>query len=265
VKVITAINEKGGVGRTTITTHIAAWLAIRGYRVLIIDADPQGNATGVMNLPKRPDFYDLLVRGAKWKSVVQQVHPDVYSPPNAQAQGTLLLVSSNVETRNIANSISKPGVVRQRFQELQNVVDFIIVDTSPTPSLLHAAITLASDYVIIPTSCETFSALEGVPDSLNHVGDVRTGAMERSMDVARVIGIIPNMYRSNTITHSEMVKYLQEQYGDLVWDTVDMSIKIAEAQLKRQFLYGLYPNSSAAQQMQRIANRIEAVVHEQAN
>ncbi len=264
MKVITFLNEKGGVGKTTLATHIAAGLAIRGLRVVLIDSDPQGNATSAVGLEKLPNFYNLTVRNASWREVLKPVHPDVYNEPHETSKGQLLAVSGNKESRNIANMISDNRLIRRRFQEIKNAVDFIIVDTSPTPSLLHASITVASDYVVMPTDCEAFSTLEGLPDSIQHTGSIRADAAEHNVDVARLLAIVPNKYREKTVSHNEVIDYLRGQYGDLVWEPINMAIVFSEAQLLRQFLFGHAPTSRATAQMWSLVDRIrqEVVVSE---
>lgn len=265
MKVITFLNEKGGVGKTTLSTHIAAGLAIRGGRVVLIDADPQGNATSAMGLEKKPNFYDLTVRNAAWRDVLIPVHPDVFSEPHNPPAGKLYCVSGNGESRNIANSISSNSVIRRRFSELKNAVDYIIVDTSPTPSLLHAAITLATDYILVPTDCEAFSALEGLPDSIMHTGHVREAASEHNLNVAQLLGIIPTKYRAKTISHNEVLGHLREHYGDLVWDPLSMTIVYSEAQLMRQFLFGVAPDSKATHEIWRVVDRVIAALQQVEN
>lgn len=256
MKTITLLNEKGGVGKTTLATHLAAGLAILGARVVLVDADPQGNATSAVGLDKRPDFYDLVVRGAPWNQVLRRIHPDVFGEPDSPPRGVLYAVTSNGESRNIANSINNNAIIRRRFAELKNAADFIVVDTSPTPSLLHAAITLATDYILVPTDCEAFSALEGLPDSILHTGAIREAAAEQRIEVAKLLGIIPTKFRRKTISHNEVLEHLRAQYGELVWEPMSMTIAYSEAQLVRQFLYGGAPNAKATQEMWRIVNRV---------
>jgi chromosome partitioning protein len=265
MKVITILNEKGGVGKTTLTTHIAAGLAILGHRVVLIDADPQANATGSMGLEKKPAFYDLCVRDASWQQSLTPVHPDVYSPPDKQAKGQLFVCTSNNETRNVANSMKSRAVIRRRFQELKKIVDFIVVDTSPTPSLLNESILVATDFVLIPTDCEAFSALEGVPDSIKHVQTAHEAILEVGLNGSRLMGIVPNKYRSKTVGHNEIVNHLRKEYGDLVWEPMAQSVVYSDTQLMQQFLFGYAPDSKATDEMWRVVKQVEkAAIHEQA-
>ncbi|NWF71270.1 MAG: AAA family ATPase [Chloroflexi bacterium] len=108
------INEKGGIGKTTLATHIAAGLAIRGYRVLLIDADPQGHATFSFGLEKRGGLFDLLVRDAAFKDVLLAPPLTAFAPD--PIRGRLFLLPSNVETRAIPNLIDDVTLLAKRLQ-----------------------------------------------------------------------------------------------------------------------------------------------------
>lgn len=262
MKTIAFINEKGGVGKTTIATHVAAGMALRGAKVVLIDTDPQGNATSAMGQEKAPAFYDLTVRNSTWKDVLKMVSPELYEPPNATSKGQLFVCPSNIESRNIANTISSPAVVRRRISELQGGIDYVIIDTSPTPSLLHAAITAASDYILIPTDCEGFGGLEGVPSTVQHIMDIRNEGLARGLDIARPLGLIPNKYRANTIAHNDVLAHFANTYGALVWDAVPMRITYAEAQLMQRLLFAFAPDSHATADMWMLIDRVMEKAHE---
>lgn len=264
MKTITLLNEKGGVGKTTLATHIAAGLAIKGNRVVLIDTDPQGNASSAVGLDKEPGFYDLTVRGSAWKDVLKLVHPDVYSPPNIEAKGQLLAVTSNTESRNVANTMKSRATIRKRLNELNKVVNYVIIDTSPTPSMLNESILLATDHVLIPTDCEAFSALEGVPESMSHAQAARESMAQAGLDAANLLGIIPNKYRARTAGHNQVLKILQKEFGNYVWSPMNQFIAYSDVQLFQQFLFGIAPDSKAAQQMWNVVNKVEKmVIHEQ--
>ncbi|MDX2078697.1 MAG: ParA family protein, partial [bacterium] len=254
-------NEKGGVGKSTIATHIAAGLALRGATVVLIDTDPQGNATSALGHEKVPDFYDLTVRNKPWKDVLKLVLPELYEPPNEPSSGKLFLCGGNKESRNIANSISNPAVVRRRIKELEGVVDFVIFDTSPTPSLLHAALTSASDYVIIPTDLQEFGALQGVPATLEHVMEIRNEAMARGLNIAKPLAILPNKYQKAIKVQQDILESVKSTYGDMVWEEIPLLTAFSEAQVTSRLLYAYAPKSKAATYMWQLIDHIMEEVY----
>src|SRR5687768_423935 len=102
MKIITFLNEKGGVGKTTLAIHLAAGLAIGGQRVLLIDADAQGNAGQWFNIAPYPGFYNLLVRDAPFDEVVKPVDTSRIAPADDGVKGSLFIMGSNIESQNIA-------------------------------------------------------------------------------------------------------------------------------------------------------------------
>jgi len=259
MKVITLLNEKGGVGKTTLATHIATGLALKGHRVTLVDTDPQANATSSVGLDKRPSFYDLCVRDADWRDILVQVHPDVYSPPNSQSKGQLYCVPGNAESRTVAMSMKNRLVIRSRFQQLRKAIDFIVLDTSPTPSLLNEAILLATDYVLIPTDCESFSALEGLPESIEHIQNASNTLAPNNLAGPKVLGIIPNKYRSKTVLHRDMLAHLKNTYGDLVFEPIRLHVGISETQTVQQFLFAVAEKHEMTEQFWRLVNLVEGV------
>ncbi len=257
MKVITFLNEKGGVGKTTLATHIAVGLALRGNRVLMVDADPQANATTAFGVNKQPIFHDLIVRHSPWRDAMLPIPVDVFS--NDPIDGKLILVPGDKESRVVPIQISSDTLIRRRFRELVDVMDYIIVDTSPTPSLLHSAIMLASDYVLAPTDCEAFAALDGLVQTIAHTGSIHEQAAQRNITIATLAGIIPNKYRSTTLTHTEVLNHLQQTYGQVVWPPIPLGIVLAQAQLERKFLYQFAPEAKMTSLLWQMVDRIGAL------
>lgn len=245
MKSIAIINNKGGVGKTTIATNLAGGLALRGHRVLVIDADPQGNATTALGGDKSPAFYNLVVRGASWADSISPCPQDLYTLPAHLAhknpstrEGLLMVVPSNIETRFVAQFDGVMLALASRLAELRraDLYDYVIMDTSPNPNAIHDAVLVASDYVLVPTDCEMFSSLDGTPDSITHAANVRKSAAGAGLDVAKILGIIPNRYRATSV-HDTFIEFLKRDFGDLVWQPIRLATAIVESQLNGEFLF----------------------------
>lgn len=256
MKVITLLNEKGGVGKTTLAVHIAAGLAHTGKRVLLVDADAQGNATLAMGHPPTPGLYQLLVRNAPFQEVVQVIAQERYSPPDETSQGLLALIPSNLETRTIANNIQDVMAVYKRMKELNEVIDYVVFDTSPTPSLLHGAIYMATDFIIIPTMME-FLGINGMVQSMEHAAMFIDNKKVMQLPPLRVMGIVPTMVRTNTVEHSENIAELQANYGALVWDAITHRIAWGEAMNQQQPVWSIDPTSKATAEAKTLVHRVK--------
>lgn len=258
MRVITLLNEKGGVGKTTLATHIAAGLAIRGKTVLLIDTDPQGHATVALGLRKEPLLHDLLVRDLPFKDAVKVVTPDVYSPPG-QSRGRLLAIPTDVSARVIASATdTKPAVMRERLQELKSVVDFIIIDTAPTPSLLHTAIYLTTDAIVYPTKCEYLS-FDGLIESMKRQQEASKGRAYVGLPEIKVGGIVPMMYRAGTQSDDYGIQILTERYKNLVWPPVKLGTVWNQAYFAKQLLFSYAPESKAAAEAWQIVQLAESL------
>lgn len=257
--VITLLNEKGGVGKTTLATHIGAGLAVRGYRVVIADADPQGHATVSMGERKAPGLYNLLVRGAPFSEVLRRIPPKRFSDPQSKSEGALYLVPSNVETRAIPMMTSDGMIVLKRFSELRNIIDVVIFDTSPTPSLLHASIYMATHSIVYPTECEYLS-LDGLNDSMFRREESLPTRERYGMNPIEVMGIVPMKYRSKTVLHQQNYAGLQRAYGLKVWQPLSLRTVWGEASLKRQTVFSYAPGSVAAREAWSIVRRVDKAI-----
>lgn len=238
MKVITLLNEKGGCGKTTLATNLAVGLMLRGNRVLLIDSDAQGNATNVLQIAKSGGFYHLMVDDAAWQDVVQVVPADATGEVPKGAG--LFCIPSNFQTSAVGNFMGEKISVlhlRKRLMEITDLFDYVVVDTQPNPTRVHEAIIFASDYLIMPTDCGSFSSWEGLPDTIAHTQRIRDDAASVGVKVGEIIGIVPNMYRTKTSLAQHMVKSLRETYGELVWKPIPLRQAIQDAQVLREFLF----------------------------
>ncbi len=256
MQVITLLNEKGGVGKTTLATHIAAGLAIKGKRVILVDADPQGHASVAIGAERAPGLYDLLVRELSFTEVLRPIPAENYAVPGQQVKGQLYLVPSNAETRAIPLMTSDGLIVLKRFGEIENAIDAVIIDTSPTPSLLHASIYMATHSIVYPTECEYLS-LDGLMQSLQHKDMLQPTRNQWGLNSIQVMGIVPMKYRSKTVLHQHNLSKLREQFSDKVWPPLALRTVWGEASLVRRPIFNIAPESKASSEIWQIINRVQ--------
>lgn len=256
--------EKGGGGKTTLACHIAAGLACRGGRVLLIDSDPQGHSTLFWDFRKAPGLYDLLVRDADWGQVVMDVDQATFSIPGERvSEGRLSVLPSNVETRSIAGSISDVSLIGRRVTELERLYDVVLFDMSPTPNLLHGSIYVAADAVIYPTKAEiwSFDGLVGAWAHRDQAGQYRQTMF--GLPPIKVMGIVPMMVEKNTVEHSRNLASLREKFGALVWPELAKRIIWSETTKYCRPVYSLAPNHEAALELWEVIDRVEEGIREQ--
>ena len=129
MKALTLLNEKGGVGKTTLAVHIAAALAIRGKQVLLIDADAQANCSGSLDMPVEPMFYNWLVRDFDWSHSLLPVPKDRFSSGQTGCKGALYLLPGSTESGAIPLVIGDPLAIHYRMAEIEDWADVVVFDT----------------------------------------------------------------------------------------------------------------------------------------
>lgn len=241
---ITLAQEKGGVGKTTLAVTLAAGLAERGHRVVLVDADAQASATSALGIEEQPGIYDLLIRKHSFQNVLCTVSPETWSAAPNAAQGELYVVPGNVETRNIANMLSDIQAILITFSALDEWADFIVIDTPPTPSLWHSPIYLASDYVIYPALAEAAS-LESLAKTISRLHPLGQMRQQIGKTPTQTLGIVPTMYRLNTSLHLANIEILRERYGPLVKDGCPQRVAWGEAAQVGKTIFAYEPRNGA--------------------
>ncbi len=220
-KVISLANQKGGVGKTTSTINLAASLAALEYKTLVIDVDPQANATSGMGFdPKnvKTSVYECLIDEANAKDIILETDiPFLHLLPSH-----LDLVGAEIELINHPN---REKIMKRVIKPLRKIYDFIIIDCSPSLGLITVNALSASDSVAIPVQCEFF-ALEGLGKLLNTIKIVQN----RLNEDLEIEGILLTMYDQRLRLSNEVVTEVQRHFQDLVFDTiVHRNTKVAEA------------------------------------
>lgn len=262
MKVVTVLNEKGGVGKTTMAMTVSSGLAIMGYRVLVIDADPQAHLTISYGLDKQYSLYDLLVRDAEFsdKNIVHSIPPEVYAMPSSQMQtdkGRLFLIPGNKETRLIAQALENNlFAIRNRLAELEraNLIDVVLIDTSPTPSNFHALIYLATHHILYPTEV-TYLSFDGLVASIQSTTGYSEQKQKSGLEGIKLTGIIPTKFRHNLLEHQEKYASLKKGFGDLVWQPMPMSVVWEEALARRRSIFSYAYDHPAASNAWKIVRK----------
>lgn len=239
--VIAIANQKGGVGKTTTAINLGASLAVAEKRTLIVDIDPQGNATsglGVENRASRPTIYDVLIGQREIEdAIVEKVHfPFLDVVPSTRD-----LVGAEIE---LVSAFSRETILRKALEKVQDRYDFILVDCPPSLGLLTVNTLTAADSVLIPIQCE-FYALEGLSQLLNTIRLVQRG-LNPALDVE---GVLLTMYDKRLNLSRQVSEEAREYFGPKVYrSAIPRNVRLAEAPSFGQpiVLYDVLSNGAQA-------------------
>ncbi|MEU4516798.1 ParA family protein [Nonomuraea wenchangensis] len=239
-RVIAVANQKGGVGKTTTSVNIAAALSMHGQRVLVVDLDPQGNASTALATEHRgdvPDVYQVLVDDLPMADIVKQVPemPNLYCAP-----ATIDLAGAEIE---LVSLVAREARLRRALMAYDDIeLDYIIIDCPPSLGLLTVNALVAADEVMIPIQCEYY-ALEGLGQLLRNVDLIKA----HLNPTLRLSTIVLTMYDGRTRLASQVAEEVRSHFGETVLSTViPRSVRLSEAPSYGQSVMTYDPGSSGA-------------------
>lgn len=257
---IAVANRKGGVGKTTISTHIAAGIAAGGANVLVIDCDAQGHACLCLGYPKKePGLWNLIVEDSDFQDVVRVVNTEVYSTEDVPAKGRLFVLPGNERTSIIPMAQKNPNRLAERLEEIDHAFDYIIFDTGPTTTMFDGSVYLATDALLYVTECEHLS-FDGLQTGLGQVKEFESQRRAFSMAPNHVLGIVPNKLKENTRNHRDNFIEVTARFGDLVWEPVPARTSLSLATSYGRTIFSYAPTSDAATIMWNLVKKFEEAV-----
>jgi chromosome partitioning protein len=244
-KVISFANQKGGVAKTTSTLNLAVAFSESGHRVLCIDLDPQGNLTmsqGIDPDKVEKSMFDVLVHHIPISEVIQHREIDI-------AVASIDLAGAEIA---MSTQIGRERSLEKALSEVITDYDFVCIDTPPSLGLLTINALTASDKVIVPVQCEYLS-MRGLLQLQNTLEMIRENLNPR----VEIEGILPTMLDSRTVHAKEAVEILEENFGDLVFNTrIKKAIKFAEAPVRGASVLKYDSKSNAADYYRQLAEEV---------
>ncbi|MBK8562564.1 MAG: ParA family protein [Saprospiraceae bacterium] len=248
-KIISLLNHKGGVGKTTSTINIGAGLVELGKKVLLIDLDPQANLSLSLGIPRQPNtIYEALRGESDLEPFNVRENLDV-------VMSTLDLSGAEME---LINEAGREYILKELFEPIRDEYDFIIIDCPPSLGLLTLNALGASDYVYIPLQTQ-FLALQGLA-KIKQVIDKVKFRLNKNLEIG---GVIATMYDARKILNRDVVDTIKKYFGEKVFNTlIRDNVSLAEAPSQRKDIFNYNRSSIGAQDYmnlcKEILERIEA-------
>ena len=246
-KIISVANQKGGVGKTTTTVNLSTILAKKGKKVLLIDTDPQGNATSGLGVSKDVELsvYDILIGDTEFDETLQET-----------AIKNLKVCPSNISLAGaevqLVSMMSREQRLKTKLDKIKDQYDYILIDCPPSLGLVTLNAFTASDSVLIPVQCEYF-ALEGLGQLLNTVNLVKKH-LNKNLEIE---GALLTMYDARTNLSNQVVKEVKKYFEDKVYKTViPRNVRLSEAPSYGMPITVYDPRSKGAKAYEKFAKEL---------
>lgn len=241
--IISLLNHKGGVGKTTSTINIGAALVKLGKRVLLLDLDPQANLTISLGIPRQKVTIYENMRGEA------EISPYTVKEGLDVVTSTLDLSGAEME---LINEAGREYILRELFEPLREEYDFIIIDCPPSLGLLTLNALTASDFVYIPMQTE-FLALQGLA-KIKQITDKVRFRLNKKLQIG---GVMATMYDSRRVLNRDVVNTIKKYFGDRVFETmIRENVSLAEAPAAHKDIFEYNPKSNGAEDYLALAKEI---------
>ena len=221
-RIVTIANQKGGVGKTTTTVNLAAAMALHGLRILVVDLDPQGNASTALGIDHHadiPSVYDLLIEG---KTLAEVTAPVADVAGLFCVPATIDLAGAEIE---LVSLVARESRLKRALTDVDDDIDYVLIDCPPSLGLLTLNALVAGEEVLIPIQCEYY-ALEGLGQLLTNI-DLVKSHLNRDLYVST---ILLTMYDARTRLASQVADDVRAHFGETVLRTViPRSVRVSEA------------------------------------
>ena len=247
-RIIAIANQKGGVGKTTTSVNLSACLAYLGKKVLLVDIDPQGNASSGVGVNKgevQQCIYDVLIDDVHVKEVILETKVEnLHIVP-----ATISLAGAEIE---LVSTISREVRLKRALQEVQDLYDYIVIDCPPSLGLLTINSLTASDAIIIPVQCE-FYALEGLSQLLS---TIRLVQKHLNKNLA-IDGVLLTMFDARTNLGIQVIEEVKKYFQDKVYKTIiPRNVRLSEAPSHGEPIIIYDPKSRGAEVYLELAKEV---------